>query len=148
MAIEKLGKGAYGATSIAAAGLSVARSTLEVSTANLANAESVGYKRRDVFQTAVPMPEGIASFSSTLDGMTLMKPSVYAVVEDQSAPQREYRPNHPQADAQGYVSLPNINIVNEMTNMMNAHRFYNACATALTEARGIASEARKILTQV
>jgi flagellar basal-body rod protein FlgC len=94
------------------------------------------------------MPTGTASFSSTLDGMTLMKPSVYAVVEDQSPQQMEYRPNHPQADAQGYVSLPNVNVVSEMTNMMNAHRFYNACATALTEARGIASEARKILTQM
>ena len=138
--------GAYDATTIAAAGLSASRYRLDVSAANLANIESPNYKRRDVFQTAVPMPAGVESFSSTLDGMTLMKPSIYAVVEDQSAPRMEYQPNNPNADAQGFVSLPNVNIVEEMTNMMSASRLYQANVTALQESRGMAAEARKILT--
>jgi len=94
------------------------------------------------------MPAGFASFSSTLDGMTLMKPEISEVTEDQSPARMEYQPHHPKADAKGYVALPNINIVEEMTNMMSASRLYQACATAIQESRGMASEARKILTQV
>lgn len=147
MAISKSLAGAYDATTIAAAGLSTSRYRLDVSAANLANVESPNYKRRDVYQTAVPMPGGVESFSSTLDGMTLMKPTVYAVMEDQKQPRMEYQPNHPMANAQGYVALPNVNIVEEMTNMMAASRLYQANVTALQESRGMASEARKILTQ-
>jgi flagellar basal-body rod protein FlgC len=77
-----------------------------------------------------------------------MKPEIKEVTEDQSAPRMEYQPQNPKADAQGYVALPNINIVEEMTNMMSASRLYQACATAIQESRNMGSEARKILTQV
>ncbi len=93
------------------------------------------------------MPGAIESFSSTLDGMTLSKPSVYAVLEDQRPARMEYQPDSPLADAQGYVQMPNVNVVEEMTNMMSASRLYQANVTALQESRGMASEARKILTQ-
>ena len=148
MADIKSMSGAYDATSIAVAGLRASRYRLDVGAANLANVESPGYKRRDVFQAAVSMPGGVASFSSTLDGMTLMKPEITAVREDQSPPRMEYQPHNPKADANGYVALPNVNIVEEMTNMMSASRLYQACATAIQESRGMASEARKILSQV
>jgi flagellar basal-body rod protein FlgC len=147
MAESKSITGAYDATSIAVAGLRASRYRLNVSAANLANVESAGYKRRDVFQTAAALPGGAVSFSSTLDGMTLMKPEISAVVEDQSAPRMDYQPNNPKADANGYVALPNINIVEEMTNMMSASRLYQACAVATETARGMGSEARRILTQ-
>lgn len=147
MAISKDLKGAFDATTIAAAGLSASRYRLDVGAANLANIETPGYKRRDVFQTAVSIPaEG--SFSSILDRNTLSKPMVYAVLEDDSPARMEYRPNHPQADEKGYVALPNVNIVETMTDMMAASRLYQANATALQEARSMAGEARKILTMV
>jgi flagellar basal-body rod protein FlgC len=148
MASSKSLSGAYNATDIAVAGLRSSRYRLDVGASNLANAESVGYRRKDVFQAAVAMPAGFASFSSTLDGMTLMKPEITQVTEDEAPPRMEYQPQNPKADAQGYVALPNINIVEEMTNMMSASRLYQACATAIQESRGMASEARKILTQV
>lgn len=147
MPISKPLTGAYNATSIAAAGLSTSRTRLDIAAANLANIESPGYKRRDVFQTAVPMPGGVDSFSSTLDGLTLNTPTIYAVLEDQKPARMEYQPHNPLADAQGYVALPNVNVVEEMTNMMAASRLYQANVTALQEARGMGAEARKILTQ-
>jgi flagellar basal-body rod protein FlgC len=147
MAISKPLTGAYDATSIAAAGLSTTRLRLDIAAANLANIESPNYKRRDVYQTAVPMPGGVDSFSSTLDGMTLNMPSVYAVLEDQKPARKVLQPGSPFADAEGYVSMPNVNVVEEMTNMMTASRLYQANVTALQESRGMSSEARKILTQ-
>jgi flagellar basal-body rod protein FlgC len=147
MSLTKPLAGAYDATSIAAAGLSTTRLRLDVAAANLANIESPNYKRRDIYQTAVAMPGGVDSFSSTLDGMTLNTPSVYAVLEDQKPARKMLQPGSPFADAEGYVSMPNINVVEEMTNMMTASRLYQANVTALQESRGMASEARKILTQ-
>ena len=147
MAISKDLKGAFDATTIAAACLSASRYRLDVGAANLANIETPGYKRRDVFQTAVSMPAQ-GSFSSILDRNTLSKPMVYAVLEDDSPARMEYRPNHPQADEKGYVALPNVNIVETMTDMMSASRLYQANATALQESRSMAGEARKILTMV
>lgn len=141
-------RGAFDGTDIAAAGLSAARMRVDVSAANLANKESVGYKRRDVFQTALPMPAGEGSFSSILDRQTLMKPSVYAVLEDQAAPNMQYQPNHPEANAEGYVALPNVNVVEEMTNMMSAQRSYQANLASMDGIRQMYQGARSLLTMV
>lgn len=141
-------KGTFDTTTIAAAGLSASRMRADVSAANLANKESASYKRRDVFQTALPMPVGEGSFSSALDRHTLMKPSVYAILEDQSPANMQYQPNHPEANAEGYVALPNVNIVEEMTNMMSALRCYQANLTAMEAGRDMSREARSLLGQV
>ena len=146
MTINRM-KGAFDTTTIAAAGLSASRMRADVSAANLANKESVSYKRRDVFQTALPMPAGEGSFSSALDRQTLMKPSVYAILEDQAAPNMQYQPNHPEANAEGYVALPNVNIVEEMTNLMSALRCYQANVASLEAGRDMSREARSLLGQ-
>jgi len=146
MGIDRL-KGAFDITTIAAAGLSASRMRADVSAANLANKESVNYKRRDVFQTALAMPVTEGSFSSTLDRHTLMKPSVYAILEDQGAPNMQYQPNHPEANAEGYVALPNVNIVEEMTNMMSALRSYQANLATIENGRQMSRDARTLLGQ-
>jgi flagellar basal body rod protein FlgG len=65
MSIDKL-KGTFSTTMIAAAGLSASRLRADACASNIANEESVGYRRRDVFQTAISMPIGEGGFSSTL----------------------------------------------------------------------------------
>jgi flagellar basal-body rod protein FlgC len=77
-----------------------------------------------------------------------MKPSVYAILEDQGPAMMQYQPNHPQANADGYVALPNVNIVEEMTNMMSALRSYQANLTAMEAGRDMAKESRTLLGQV
>jgi flagellar basal-body rod protein FlgC len=146
MGDSKISSAAFGSTSIIAGGLITSRKRLDIAAGNLANAETPGYRRRDVFLTAkeVPSPEG--SFSAALDRKTLMVPQVAAIVEDSKQGTMEYQPNHPQANAQGYVEMPNVNIVETMTDMMSATRLYQANATALTEARAIEREAKQILT--
>jgi flagellar basal-body rod protein FlgC len=114
---------------------------------NLANVETVGFKKRLMVQTAKSVPVIDDGFSAALErSMKVMQPTVKAIVEDQSAARMEYRPSHPQANAQGYVELPNVNVVEEMTNMTSAQRAYQAMSTLVTNYREMAADAKKILT--
>ena len=139
--------GDFDALEVLAAGLSAARTRVNVLSSNIANAETTRtaeggpYKRRDVVQVAHQMP---GKFSSILDRMSLSKPQVAAVIEDQSPARQVYQPGHPDADANGYVNYPNINVVTTMTDLMSASRLYQANVTALETARQISSEALNI----
>lgn len=136
------------AVEIISAGLSAARLRVNVIAANIANAETTRtpeggpYKRRDVVQSAVSESP---SFGSVLDRMTLSKPQIAGVVADQSAPKKVYQPGHPDADKDGYVAYPNINVVSTMTDLMSASRLYQANVTALETARQLSSQAQRIV---
>jgi len=132
---------------VLASGLSAARTRVNVLAANIANAETTRtpeggpYKRRDVVQVAT---SATSSFSSTLDKMSLYRPSIQAVIADQSEPRKLYQPGHPDADEDGFVAYPNINIVSTMTDLMSASRLYQANVTALESARRMEQEAIRI----
>jgi len=140
----------FNAVEVLSNGLSAARMRVNVLASNIANAETTRtpeggpYKRKDIVQTAKDLP---GSFSSALDRMTLKKPFVAAVVEDQSDPKLVFQPGHPDANPEGYVSYPNINVVSTMTDLMSASRLYQANVTAIETARTMQSEASRILTQ-
>ncbi|MBC7105908.1 MAG: flagellar basal body rod protein FlgC [Firmicutes bacterium] len=70
--------------------------------------------------------------------------AVTAVLADPSPPRLVFDPSHPDADPRGYVAYPNINIVNEMVDMMAAARAYEASATVLEAAKGMALRALEI----
>jgi flagellar basal-body rod protein FlgC len=106
---------------------------LNVVASNLANAESVAgpdgqpYKARQVvFQTqmfgADPASAGV---------------SVSRVVEDNSAPRKIHDPQNPAADAEGYVTLPNVNAVEEMVNMISASRGYQTNVDVMNTAKSL-----------
>jgi flagellar basal-body rod protein FlgC len=121
---------------IAAAGsaLTAERVRLESAVSNLANAESTRgpdgkpYRRRDVvLQTA-----DVSTFDAALgraNGAVGVK--VAAVVEDQSAPRRRYEPSHPDADAEGFVQMPNVDSAEEMVDMISSARAYQANLSAI-----------------
>ena len=137
----------FDAIEVLSSGLSAARMRVNVLASNIANAETTRtpeggpYKRRDVVQTAKTMSGG---FDSVLDRVSLARPSVEAVIEDQSAPRMVYQPGHPDADENGYVAYPNINVVSTMTDLMTASRIYQANANALETARKMAQDAANI----
>jgi flagellar basal-body rod protein FlgC len=137
----------YDVMEVAASGLSAARMRVNVLASNIANAETTRtpeggpYKRRDVVQMARTIP---GQFTSALDKMSLMKPSVQAVIEDQSPPKLVFNPSHPDADEQGNVAYPNINVVTTMTDLISASRLYQANVTALQTAREMSQEASRI----
>lgn len=138
-------KGAFDVATISSSGMQLARARIDAAAANLANKETVGFKRRDVYQVAQKTPASEGDFGTNLGNAVLAKPVLQAVLEDQSKPVMQYQPDHPQANAQGYIELPNINVVEEMTNMMTALRSYQANLTVRETALQMSSEAKKLL---
>lgn len=137
----------YDIMEVLSAGLSVARTRVNTLAANIANAETTRteeggpYRRRDVVQVSRTEP---GSFTNVLDRMTLSKPMVLGVVEDQSEPRMVHQPGHPDADKNGFVAYPNINVVSTMTDLMSASRLYQANVTAVESARRMSQDAQSI----
>lgn len=132
---------------VLARSLSVQRLRVNVIASNIANAETTRtpeggpYKRRDIVQVA---SEYKPDFASALDRMTLASPKVQAVVEDQSAARMVYQPGHPDANQEGYVAYPNINVVTSMTDLMTASRLYQANVVAVENVRNMQRDARSL----
>lgn len=130
--------------------LSATRLRVNALSSNIANAETTKtvdggpYKRKDVVQMAVGMP---SAFGNELDRASLAAPTVAGIVEDQSDPRKVYQPGHPDADKDGYVAYPNINVVTTMTDLMSATRLYQANVTAVETARELSTEAQRISRQ-
>ena len=128
------------AIEVGASGLSAQRKRLEVIVSNLVNANSTApvgtepFRRKDVVFTATaPAPSFGGALTDALDGVNGVE--VTAVVTDQSEPIRRYEPGHPHADKDGYVTYPNINPMEEMVNMLNATRSYEANLQAVNTAK-------------
>jgi flagellar basal-body rod protein FlgC len=134
--------GIFGALGISASGMAAERMRLDVTSANLANADTTRgvdgkpYVRQEVALQA----GGVASFSNTLSGV-----QVAGIVNDPSPPRRVYEPNHPDADKDGYVNLPNVNSVTEMTDLIAESRSYEADAQAFQTAKTIYSKTIDLL---
>ncbi len=139
------------AIDILSSGLSATRLRVNVLAANIANAETTRtaeggpYKRRDVVQIGRTVDSG---FSSTLDRISLTKPAILGVQEDSSEPRKVYQPGHPDANPEGFVEYPNINVVTTMTDLMSASRLYQANVTALETARQMERDAASLSTAV
>ena len=137
----------FNAIEVLSRALSATRLRVNTLSSNIANAETTRtseggpYRRKDVVQMAVGEP---TSFGNELDRASLASPSVAAVIEDSSAPRKVYQPGHPDADKEGYVGFPNINVVTTMTDLMSATRLYQANVTAIETSRDLATEAQKI----
>jgi flagellar basal-body rod protein FlgC len=132
---------------ISAAGMSAQRTRLEVATTNLANAEVTRgpdgqpFRRRDPVLAAV-------DFQTQLDANTAPGTSavtVLEVVEDTDAPRRVYLPSHPDADAEGFIRLPNVDAVHETVNMVGAQNSFEANATAFETAKAMTQRALDIM---
>ncbi len=137
----------YDVMEILASGLSATRTRVNTIASNIANAETTRtpeggpYKRKDIVQVATTNE---SKFANALDRATLSKPSVYAVVEDQAPPKKVFQPGHPDADTEGFVAYPNINMVETMTNMISASRLYQANVTAMETVRRMVDDAQRI----
>ena len=94
-------------------------------------------------------PESGSSFAETLAGIpggsgAASGVQVTGIVPDTSPLKRVYQPGHPDADKEGYVSMPNIDSVTEMVDMMSASRAYEADVTAVNAAKAMAMKALDI----
>jgi flagellar basal-body rod protein FlgC len=125
--------GLSAAVSAAASALNVERTRIEVAVSNMANAESTRgpdgqpYRRRDVVLASDP----VKSFDRVLGESSATGVKVAAIVQDQASFRRRYEPSHPDADADGFVSLPNVDAPQEMVDMLGAARAYQANLAAI-----------------
>ena len=144
----------FDALNISASGLSAQRLRMNLISANLANMNTTRtktggpYRRKDpVFAAQAPAPTRSASFREILNrrqNELVKEVAVVEIVEDSRAPIKKYDPSHPDADANGYVSMPNINLMEEMVNMISATRSYEASVTAIQSAKDMALKALEI----
>src|SRR5215210_6604897 len=136
--------GLFDAIDISGSALSAERLRMDVTAENLANAQTTRgangqpYRRKEVvlqeaggqgtFGAALKVALGNAS--SPARGV-----QVAGIVEDSSPLKRIYDPGHPDADANGYVTMPNVNTVTEMTDLISSSRAYEADVTAMQTAK-------------
>ena len=134
------------AISASASALTAERTRIEVAISNMANAESTRsangepYRRRDVVLEASP----VSTFDGALGQASATGVRVAAVVQDPSAFRRRYEPSHPDADADGFVSLPNVDQPQEMVDMLSAARAYQANLTAIGLIRDLVVRALEL----
>jgi flagellar basal-body rod protein FlgC len=147
----------FGSLDISASALSAERLRMDVTAENLANAQSTRtanggpYRRKEVvteatgdggFASALASARGGASGSGGgPDGGV----RVAAIVEDQTPNRLVYDPGHPDANAQGYVSMPNVNPVTEMVDLISASRSYEANVTAMQTSKQMFSKTLDLL---
>lgn len=126
--------------------LAAERLRVDLASANLANANSTRtaeggpYRRRDPILQAVPLG---GSFGSEMERAVRMV-EVRRIVIDPRPPRELFNPSHPDADGQGIVRLPNVQMVEETVNLMNASRAYEANLLAISISRDMAERAMRM----
>ena len=131
--------GTFSAMEVAASGLSAERSRMNTIASNLANAKTTRtdaggpYKRIDPVFVAQALDPN--SFDAT--ERNVQRVVVSEIKEDTRDPMKVYEPGHPDADPTGYVSYPNVNVVEEMVNMISASRSYQNSVEVMNTARSL-----------
>jgi flagellar basal-body rod protein FlgC len=129
--------GMFDAIDVSASGLTAERLRMDVTAENLANAQTTrtpeggAYRRKTVI-----LQQSGGGFAGQLAGVvgSGAEPAgveAVGVVADETPLRRVYDPGHPDADAQGYVTMPNVNPVTEMVDLIDASRAYEANLTAM-----------------
>jgi flagellar basal-body rod protein FlgC len=132
---------------ISSSGLSVQRLRMEALASNLANVETTRtpeggpYRRKDVVVSALPLTDDFASLLKTELGENLQRALATGIIEDSGDPRKVFNPTHPDADGEGNVAMPNIDLVEEMVNLVTATRSYEANVTAINAAKSMALRA-------
>ncbi|HTL12735.1 MAG TPA: flagellar basal body rod protein FlgC [Bdellovibrionota bacterium] len=135
---------------VSASGLEAQMKRMNTISSNIANAETTRteeggpYRREDPVFAATTDRE---SFGEILDNQmdeNVQGVQVVDVHKDTRAPRMVYNPSSPDANADGYVAMPNVNTVEEMANMISAQRAYEANVTAMGAAKSMAQKALEI----
>jgi flagellar basal-body rod protein FlgC len=138
------------AMKISGSALKAERTRMNISAMNLANAnttrtiEGGPYRAKSVVFEAKPL-EGV-NFRDTLNSTAqrLRQVEVAEIVEDKAEFREVYDPDHPDADENGIVKMPNVNTAEQMIDMMSARRSYEANVTALDAVKSMAMQALEI----
>ncbi|NQZ02208.1 MAG: flagellar basal body rod protein FlgC [Bdellovibrionales bacterium] len=135
---------------VSSSGLSAQRLRMNTISSNIANInttethEGGPYRRKDVVFEAIPDARNFGEILTSAPDRNTQRVQVTDVLVDRKAPIMKYEPNHPNANPEGYVAYPNINLMEEMTNMIQATRSYEANVSAMQATKDMAMRALEI----
>lgn len=136
---------------ISSSGMSAQRMRMNTIASNIANInttqtpEGGPYRRKDVVFESMPDAKNFGEIITSTDPHgAFQRVQVTDVISDRKAPLLKYEPDHADANADGYVAYPNINLMEEMTNMIQASRGYEANVTAIQASKDMALSALEI----
>ncbi|MFP3518338.1 flagellar basal body rod protein FlgC [Pseudomonas sp. SIMBA_077] len=135
--------------SIAGSGMSAQTTRLNTVASNIANAETVSSSINQTYRARHPVFATLFNNAQGGNGDSLFQNQdtagqgvqVMGVVEDQTELEARYEPNHPAADAKGYVYYPNVNVVEEMADMISASRSFQTNAEMMNTAKTMMQKA-------
>ncbi|RJX34186.1 MAG: flagellar basal body rod protein FlgC [Oxalobacter sp.] len=117
---------------IAGSGMSAQGQRLNAVASNIANVDSTTSANGETYRAKQVVFQETPIAGSVSSGV-----KVTQVVEDASPPKKIYDPRHPQADAAGYVNMPNVNVAEEMVNMISATRAYQTNVETMNAAKAM-----------
>jgi len=135
---------------ISSSGMNAQRIRMNTISSNIANInttvtpEGGPYRRKDVVLEALPEAKSFGEMLLTDPNRSMNRVQVTDINVDTGAPLLKYEPEHPNADENGYVAYPNINLMEEMSNMIQATRSYEANVSALNATKDMAMSALNI----
>lgn len=135
---------------ISASGLAAQRLRMNTISSNIANInttrspEGGPYRRKDVVFEAMPDAKNFGELVTSAPNADLQRVQVTDVISDDKAIDLRYEPDHPDANAEGYVAYPKINLMEEMANMIQATRGYEANVSAVQASKDMAMSALEL----
>jgi flagellar basal-body rod protein FlgC len=148
--------GLFDAIGIAGSGLTAQRIRMDVTAENLANAQTTRtangqpYRRQEVVLAQAGSPGGFSGALSGALGQGAAAPApggvqVSEIVADNTPDQVVYDPGNPEADARGYVRMPNVSTVTEMTDLISEQQSYQSDVTAMQTAKSMFTDTLGLL---
>jgi flagellar basal-body rod protein FlgC len=142
----------FSALSVSASGMAAQRTRAALLVENIANSETTRtpeggpYRRKDAIFASDQAGSAFASeLDSQLDTQQLTGVKVAGISVDNSAPEKRYLPGHPDADADGYVSMPKVNPAEDMVDLLGANRSYQANVSAMSAVKDMIQKSIDLL---
>jgi len=138
----------FGSMQVSASGMAAQRTRAELLVENMANAETTRtpeggpYKRKDVIFSSEPQT---SPFSAVFQNEVGEGVEVSDITVDTRPPEMRYMPGHPDADANGYVAFPRINPAEDMVDLLNSTRSYEANVAAISSVKDMISRSIDIM---
>ena len=137
----------FAALTVSASGMAAQRTRAALLVENIANSETTRtaeggpYRRKDaIFSSDATGPDFATELGSQMTGV-----KVAGITVDNSAPEKRYLPGHPDADADGYVSMPKVNPAEDMVDLMGANRSYQANVSAMSAVKDMIQKSIDLL---
>jgi len=135
---------------ISSSGMTAQRMRMNTIASNIANINTTStpeggpYRRKDVVFESMPETKNFGEILTAEPDRNLQRVQVTDVHVDRGAPLMKYEPDNPNADEKGFVAYPNINLMEEMTNMIQATRSYDANVSAMQATKDMAMTSLEI----